>query len=158
MYIQRRDDTPHNEYSRTPLSLRDAMNKLFDESFWSPLDGQGMLPDVPRDLFPKVDISETDTEVKVVANVPGIDPEQVNVEVDEDSLTLSGIIEEERENEDARHYRFEREFGEFRRDFLLPARVDPEKVSADSKNGVITVTLPKVSDESNKKRIEVKGR
>lgn len=143
---------------RGPLSLREAMGRLFDESFWDPFEEGGLLADGRgQTLFPKVDISESDREVKVVANVPGIDPEKVSVEVDEDSLTVSGTIEEEKEDGDARHYRYEREFGEFRRDFLLPSRVDPSKVSAQSRNGVITITLPKVADGGGKKKVRIQG-
>ncbi|MGM0482653.1 MAG: Hsp20/alpha crystallin family protein [Patescibacteria group bacterium] len=155
MQIQRRggDLQPQNQ---GPLSLREAMGRLFDESIWDPFEDTGLLSQDRGGLFPKVDISETDKEVKVIANIPGMDPEKVNIEVDEDSLTLSGTIEEEKEDSNERQYRFEREYGEFYRDFLLPARVDPDKVSAESKNGVITIKMSKVEDKSGRKKVDVK--
>jgi HSP20 family protein len=100
-------------------------------------------------VFPKVDISETDKEIKVVANVPGIDPDKLNVEVGEDYLSLSGKFEKETK-EDGKHgkvYRYEREYGEFRREFALPARVKADQISAKAKNGVLTITLPKSAEE-----------
>ncbi len=141
----------------SPLSLRDAMSRLFDESFWDPLEERGLsIPEKFAGAFPKVDILETEKGVKIVANIPGIDPEKVNIEVDEDSVILSGTIEEEKEESDARHYRFEREYGEFYRDFLLPAKVNPDKVFASAENGVITINLPKSVDKNTRKKIGIK--
>lgn len=140
-----------------PLSLRDAMGRLFDESFWDPFEDNGLMPRSRKELaFPKVNVYETDDEVRVTANIPGIDPENVDIEVDEDTLTLSGVIEDEKEQKDERCYSLEREYGEFYRDIFLPARVDPEKVSAESKDGVITVKMPKIEDKSGRKKIDVK--
>lgn len=156
MQLQRRggDLQPQN-YG--PLSLREAMGKLFDESFWDPFEDSGLMSrDRAGYVFPKVNISETEKEVKVTANIPGIEPEKVNIEVDEDSVTLSGVIEEEREEKEEHHYSFEREYGEFYRDIFLPARVDPEKVSAESKDGVITIKMIKVEDKGGRKKIDIK--
>ena len=148
-YDDQRDDI------RPAVSLREAMNQLFNESFWDPFEDRSMMSN--RLEFPRVDISETDKEVKVVANVPGIDPDKLSIEADEDSLTLSGQIERQDEKQDEKQYRFEREYGEFHRDILLPARVDPDQVSAASKNGVVTIRLPKVEESSGKKKVEVKS-
>ena len=157
MQIQRRSGEIQPRHG-SALSLRDAMSRLFDESFWDPFEERGLSASEQRSsgLFPKVDISENDKEVKITANIPGIDPEKVNIEVDEDSIVLSGTIEEEKEESDARHYRFEREYGEFYRDFLLPARVEPDKVSASAKNGVIVIKLPKSVDKNTRKKVDIK--
>lgn len=109
-------------------------------------------------LFPKVDVEETEYEIRVTANIPGIDAENIDVEVGDDYLSLSGKIEKEDKSED-RHgkmYRYEREFGEFRREFSLPARVNKDGIVAKSRNGVLSITLPKSQDELKKKvKIEV---
>jgi HSP20 family protein len=107
-------------------------------------------------VFPKVDVSETDDEIRVVANIPGIDPENLNIEVGDDYLSLSGKIEKEVKDEDARGkvYRYERERGEFRREFALPARVKSDSISAKAKNGVLTITLPK-SEQEKKHKVKV---
>jgi len=140
MKLQKRDEYPF-------MSLREAMDRLFDESFWGPLER--------RDLFPKVNVSETKTQVKVTAEVPGMDPEKIEVEADENSLSLSGKIEKEEEQKDERFYRYERSYGEFSRTIPLPSAVEPDKVEAQAKDGVLTVTLPK-SKEKSRKKVKVK--
>ncbi len=141
----------------SPLSLREAMGKIFDESFWDPFDDRGLFSNEgSMNTFPKINVSEGEKEIKVVANIPGVDPEKINIEVDEDSLILSGQIEEEKESKGEKHYRFEREFGEFYRDILLPAKVNPDNVLAQAKNGVITINLPKSVDKESRKKIEIK--
>ncbi|MBX4191970.1 Hsp20/alpha crystallin family protein [Candidatus Parcubacteria bacterium] len=107
-------------------------------------------------MFPKVDVSETDREIKVLANVPGIDPNKIDIEVGDDYLSLSGRIEKENKDEkDGKVYRYEREYGEFRREFSLPARVNKDEIVAKAKNGVLSVTLPKSEDEKKTKvRVE----
>ncbi len=142
----------------SPLSLID---RFFDDS-WDPFSM--MMPSLLRSrgltgvssAFPKVDVSETDNEIKVVANVPGIDPDKLDVEVGDDYLSLSGKIEKETKDEDQKGkvYRYEREYGEFRREFALPARVKASAITAKAKNGVLTITLPK-SDEEKKHKVRV---
>ncbi len=150
--LQRRDGFVH------PLSLID---RFFDDSF----DPFSMMsPSLFRNrglgnvstLFPKVDVEETENEIRVTANIPGIDADNINVEVGDDYLSLSGKIEKEDSAEDKRGkvYRYEREFGEFRREFALPARVNKNGIIAKSKNGVLSVILPK-SEEEKKKKVKV---
>lgn len=150
--LQRRDEF------LSPFSLID---RFFDDA----LDPFSMMaPSLFRNrglgnvstLFPKVDVEETENEIKVTANIPGIDAEKINVEVGDDYLSLSGKIEKEEKSEDKRGkvYRYEREFGEFRREFALPARVNKDGIIAKSKNGVLSITLPK-SEEEKKKRVKI---
>ncbi len=105
-----------------------------------------------EDDVPRVDVSETDTEVKVVANVPGINPEDINIDVQDNWMTISGKSEREVETDKStRPYRYERFFGEFRREFTLPDRVKEDQVKATCKDGVLTITLPKVEGEKRGK-------
>lgn len=132
-----------------------------DDSLWEPFS---LIPSLlnfrglsnVNNFFPKVDVEETENEIKVTANIPGVDPNNVNVEVGDDYLSLSGRADKEEKTEDKKGkvYRYEREFGEFRREFSLPARVNKDKIIAKSKNGVLTITLPK-SEEEKKKRVKV---
>ena len=139
------------------LFLRDAMDRLFDESFWSPFGltegdrGRNMAAFVPR-----VDVSETDTEVKVRADIPGIDPDKVNIEVTEDSLALSGSVEKSSEEKGENFYRMERQVGQFSREFVLPSKIDPDSVEAKARNGTITITLKKQPSEQ-KKKVRIKS-
>jgi HSP20 family protein len=131
-------------------SRRDLLNWFFDDLLFDKDDWFSSI--LPWKLtFPKVDISETDEAVKVVANVPGVDPDKIEIEVNENILTLSGVVEKEKEEKNEKFYRFERGYGEFRRQFSLPAKVNPEKVSAKIKNGVLTIILPKAQEELKKK-------
>lgn len=151
--LARRDDA-------NPFSIID---RFFNDSFWDPfgpmmpmLRGRGL--GAVGAAFPKVDIEETDTEIRVTANVPGMDPKHINVEVGDDYLSLSGKIEKEEKQEDKKGkvYRYEREFGEFRREFALPARVNKDGIVAKCKNGVLAITLPK-SEAEKKKRVTVES-
>lgn len=160
--IQKRDDQSQALSRRddfvSPFSLID---RFFDDS-WDPFNM--MAPSLFRSrglgnvstIFPKVDVEELDDEIRVTANVPGIDPNSINVEVGDDYLSLSGKIEKENKEEDKKGkvYRYEREYGEFRREFALPARVKKDSIVAKSKNGVLTITLPK-SEEEMKKRVKI---
>lgn len=142
------------------LSLRDAMNNLFDESIWSPFDHSIMSNFSKSNIgFPKVNISETEKEIVVTANVPGISSEDISVEVNDNILTLSGQMTKENKEEDKekKYYRYERESGSFSRSFSLPAKIDEDKIEAETKNGVLTINLPKLQTEAKKKiQIRVK--
>lgn len=155
--ITKRDDAARTvtPYERSPASIID---RIFDDAFLDPFNT--MLPSLfggrrlasANSFFPKVDVSETDQEIKVIANVPGIDPQKINIEVGDDYLSLTGTIEKEsKDDENGKIYRYEREYGEFRREFALPARVDTEHITAKAKNGVLTITLPKVEVEKKQK-------
>lgn len=131
--------------------MREVMNRFFDENFWAPLTSfeWGV-------SFPRVDVSETSTSVKVKADIPGIDPKNVDIDVRDDRLTISGRSEEEKEEKDESFYRVERSYGEFNRIISLPARVDPASVKATAKNGVLHITIKKAKPVERKKvKIEV---
>lgn len=138
-------------------NMHDAMDRLFGDHFLTPfgrldLDGFGSM----SAFSPKVDVSETETDIKVRAEIPGIDPKDVTIEVTDDSIMMSGTVEKSAEEKDENYYRVERSSGQFSREFMLPAKVDTDSVSADSKNGVITVTLKKQPSEK-KKKVEIKA-
>jgi len=143
----------------SPFSL---VNRFFEDSFIDPFNiltpsllGNRSLSSVNTG-FPKVDVTETDSEIRVTANIPGIDPSNIDIEVGEDYLSLSGKIEKENKEEakNGKIYRFEREYGEFRREFSLPARVKKEGIVAKAKNGVLTLMLPK-SESEQRTRVKI---
>lgn len=143
--------------SRDQFPFRDVLSRMIDDRVLEPLEE--MMPETDitrRALFPKVDVEEDDQNVIVSANVPGVDPNNIDLNVEEDVLSISGTAEREqdRSDEEKQYYHYEREYGEFRRDVPLPAKVDPDNASATSKNGVLRVTLPKVSQDT-RKRIEI---
>jgi len=151
---------PQRSDSRRDLfSLRDAMNRMIDESFFDPFETRPGVGDLTqRALYPKVDIEEDNQNVTVKANLPGVDPNNVDVNVEKDMLTLSGTAEreEDKSDEEQQYYHYEREYGEFRRDIPLSSKVNPNDAKAVSKNGVLTITLPKVSQDTRTK-IEIQN-
>lgn len=109
----------------------------------------------PSEKFmPRIDVYEENDEIKVTAELPGMDEKAVKVELDEGSLTLSGEKKEEHEQKTTHGYRVERRFGSFERSIPLPGRVDVDKAKAEYKNGILTVTIPKV--EEPRKHLEIK--
>lgn len=92
---------------------------------------------------PAVDISETAKEYTVKAELPGVKKEDVKVQVQNGVLTLSGERKIEREDKDEKYHRVERSYGSYSRSFVLPDNVAQDKISAECKEGVVTVRLPK---------------
>jgi HSP20 family protein len=149
----KRDDR-HNG-GLTPLAdLRREMDRLF-ENFFGGWDEGEESPGALAAWSPSVDVEETEREVTVRAEVPGVDPKDIDVRVLDDQLTVAGEKKETTEKREGNVYRRESHYGSFRRTVRLPAGVDPEKVSADYSNGVLTVHLQK-SPTAQPKRIAVK--
>ena len=126
--------------TREMVSLRDAMDRLVGESFfrpWSSLGtffgGEGLA----------VDMYETDDEVVVKASVPGVEPEEIDVKVVGNVLTIKGERKEEKKEEKASYIYLERNYGGFHRSVTLPTEVDVDKAKAEFEHGVLTLTLPK---------------
>ena len=121
-------------------SIHERMNRLFGEAF-----GPSRAPEEGwiRSWEPAVDIYEADDSIVVKAEVPGVERDQVGVEVKDGILTLRGERKFEREVKEENYHRIERSYGSFQRSFTLPSSVDPEKVRATLRNGVLEVTLQK---------------
>ncbi len=107
--------------------------------------------------FPKINISDNEKNIIVTASVPGIAGKDISINVEDNLLTISGHTkrEEEEGKEDSDYYRFEREEGSFTRTVSLPNQVDESKVEAKTKNGVLTITLPKI-EKTNNHKIHIK--
>jgi HSP20 family protein len=105
---------------------------------------------------PRVDMEESEKEIVVKADLPGVDPKDVDVSIVDGALVLRGEKKEEREEKDRNYHRMERFVGEFYREVPLPAGADPDKITACSCKGVIKVTIPK-KPEVLPKKIEVKA-
>jgi HSP20 family protein len=130
-------------------SLRREFNDLFDR-FWS-----GALEPMQFGRWtPAVDISETDEQIVVEAEVPGMEPEQIDVALEGNVLTLKGEKKDVRTDEGQNYHRVERQYGAFVRSIQLPTAVEIDKVSASFKNGVLQVTLPK-SEDAKPKRVAI---
>ena len=104
---------------------------------------------------PVVNVEETDNELVVTADVPGIDPKDLDISLDNNILTIRGERKEEKDEKKKNFHRVERFYGTVQRSVQFPGGVDSSKLSATSKNGVVTITMPK-SAEAKRKKIEVK--
>jgi HSP20 family protein len=121
-------------------SLQKEMNRLF-ERFFEPAWDE--LPSLAAEWAPALEVSETKEALVVKAEIPGIDPKEIQVSLQDQVLTIKGEKRHEKEEKDEHYYRMERAYGAFARSVRLPVAVDGEKVKAAFKNGLLTVTLPK---------------
>jgi HSP20 family protein len=124
----------------TVTSLRREMDRLFDR-FWNGDEFPAM-----GEWNPPMDLSETRDALVAKVEVPGIDPKDIHVHLENGILTVKGEKEKETEKQDERFYRIERSYGSFTRSFRLPVAVDTVKIDAAFKNGVLTVTMPKAAE------------
>jgi HSP20 family protein len=129
-------------------SLQDRINQLFDDSFPCQTDGDGETQLCA--WTPSVDIYETEQGVIIAADLPGVNKEDVTVEVKDNLMTISGHRSTDRACQAVNYYRRERICGNFHRSFTLHAVVLPEQIKAKFKNGVLMVEIPKPTEETTK--------
>jgi HSP20 family protein len=134
----------------TALPLR--VSRLFDGLLDSPWDDT----QPTRQWLPAMDVMETPRAIEILLDLPGIDPESVDVSVQEDRVEISGGRDAVSPPTDARWYRFERPTGSFHRSLRLPVPVDADKAEARTRHGQLHVFLPKTED-AQPKRIQIKG-
>lgn len=137
----RGEDSPY-------LSLRQEMNRLFDDF----VPGRG---DAAGRWAPAIDVRETPEAFVVETEIPGVDPKDVEINVVGDTLTVHGKKESKKETKDDVRHHIERTYGSFSRSVTLPQPVDTERVSATSKDGVLTIQLAK-REEAKARRISIK--
>jgi HSP20 family protein len=147
-------------------SLRQEIDRLFDDfglGFRWPF-GRSLLTAEPllrRKMalakMPAVDFTENEKAYEITADLPGMDEKDIEVKVADGVMTIKGEKQEEKEDKKKDYYLHERSFGSFQRSFELPESVDPDKIEARFKKGVLTVTLPKRPEaQKPAKKIEVK--
>ena len=138
-------------------SFRKEMDRLFDD-FFTPAEGRSFAPAVlAESLWPRIDVEETDHDYIVTAEVPGLDEKNIELNLRDNMLTISGEKREERQDQKRGAAYAERFYGQFRRTIPFDVEVDEDKVDAKFRNGVLTVTLPKSQKpEAKARRIEVK--
>jgi HSP20 family protein len=138
---------------REMMTLRNAMDRLFNDSFvhpahWISLEGEGTIP---------LDVYQTGNDVVVKASMPGFKPEEVDIEITGDILTIKGEHKEEKEVKEKNYLRRELNYGSFSRAVTIPVEVKNEKAEATFENGVLTLTLPK-AEAVKPKQIKVKAK
>ena len=133
---------------RDVFSLRHQMNHLFDGDFGSVVRNDRRLSMWNR--YPKVDIYDNDESLVITAELPGIDKKDIDIDVKGGILTLKGERSFDREVKEEKYYCRERTFGKFERVFRIPVDVDPEKISADYKDGILNINIPKPEEQKPK--------
>lgn len=143
--------------ARRNPSSNDELSRLID-GFFGP--AVGFWPAVANrpngTTWPKFDVSETDSAVHVSAELPGVSQDQIDVEIHADTLRISGEKKDERKVDEHNFHAVERSFGRFERTLSLPAEVDARQADATYKDGVLSITLPKVKPATARK-ISVKS-
>jgi HSP20 family protein len=137
------------------LSGLHRLNTMLDQMF-----GTWPLPESGSSLtsawLPPVDVFEDKDAVKIVAEIPGVRPEDLQLSIENNVLTIRGEKRQTSEDTTDRVHRYERSYGMFERSFVLPATVDPDRIEATIDGGVLTISVPKV-EKARPRQIEVKG-
>jgi len=130
-------------------SLQDEMNRIFNAYFSRMPESGGKSA-----WNPVVDISESDEDIVVYAEIPGLSKDEVKISIQDNVLTLSGEKKKENEKKGKNYHRVERSYGFFERSFSLPSSIASEKVKASYKDGILTIVLPK-TEEAKPKEIHI---
>ena len=140
------------EPAREMMTLREAMDRLFDDTFTRPLSiaGNGW-------AVPAVDMYQTDNEVVVKAALPGMKAEDVQLNVTGEVLTIKGEIKQKEEVKEKAYHLREQRWGMFERSVILPTEVVADKAKADFENGILTIAIPK-AEEAKPKTISIKAK
>jgi HSP20 family protein len=147
-------------------SLHREMNRLFDDVLRAPFTGgrtagqaQAQAAGTPAMINAHMNVSETENEVRVAVELPGVTERDIEVTLNDDLLTIRGEkkIQEERGGEQENFHYVERSYGSFQRSLRLPFDADPEQVRAAFQNGVLTVTVPKSAQQQRSRRIQIQS-
>ena len=142
------------------MSLHRQMNRLFDDAFRG---STGQMPSSQGQggeagmLMPHMDVSETDRELKICAELPGVAEKDIDVRLEDDVLVIRAEKKFERKDGKENYHFVERSYGTFQRAIRLPGPVDPDQVQASFENGVLTVSVPKSEQQARSRRIQIQG-
>lgn len=150
---EKQESTPlRTLFRRGPLrNLRDEMQEFFSNVMGGELEGWPL-----GQVAPTLDVSETNGSVEVRMDLPGMKPEDIDIQVNGNLLMVSGERREEKEETDRAFHRVERRMGSFSRSLTLPCAIREEKVDARYRDGVLSITLPK-TDEAKSRKVQVKS-
>ncbi len=139
-----------------PFREMERMRRKIDNLWDSLLESSGEgLREGMSEWVPSIDLSETKDNIVVQAEVPGMDPKEIDISLSQDILTIRGEKKQGKEEKDENYHFVERSYGAFTRSLRLPRGVQSEKVNASYKNGVLKITIPK-TEEAKKKQVKIK--
>jgi len=134
--------------------LQRRMNSVFEDFFGR--SSSDLWGDATEEFLPRVDVSETGKEMRITAELPGLDEKDVEVTVTSNMLTIKGEKKVEKEEEEGDYYYSERHYGHFERTIALPQGIDTDNAEAKFKKGVLKVTIPKKPEaQSSRRKIEL---
>ena len=140
------------------MSLNRDINRLFDDLLQpSALPTVADTAVVTALITPRINVSETDTEIRVTAELPGVDLDNLEVDVMDDMLVIRGEKTLEQSDEDENYHFVECAYGSFQRTVQLPFAADPDQVQASFENGVLNITVPKSEQQQRTHRIDVQS-
>jgi HSP20 family protein len=128
---------------RDVVNLRDRMNRLFEDMSTRKDEERDIMPGA---WAPSVDIFETENEVVLAAEIPGVDEKDVEIKVEDNNLTIRGERKFEKETKEENYHRIERSYGSFFRSFALPSYIDQDRIEAEHENGVLKIRMPKKAE------------
>ncbi len=128
---------------RDLITLREKMNRLFEEAFTSRGEEKDL---VSSTWTPSVDIYETEQSLVLSAEVPGLKEDDIEIKIEDNTLTIKGERKFEKETKEENYHRIERAYGSFYRSFTLPNYINQDKIEAEHENGVLKITMPKKAE------------
>ena len=140
------------EPMRELSAMREAMNRLWDDTYQWPFRFVATNGGAAQ---PAIDVSETDDQVLVKAVMPGVKPEDLDINISGNTLTIKGETKEEHEDKNGKYYHRECYYGNFARSITIPTDLKADKAEANLENGVLTLSIPK-AEELKPKTIKVK--
>jgi len=147
------------EYQDPMLAIQNEMNRMFDRFFDEPFGLTRIAEQRFPAFMPSVDVSETEKDIKVTAELPGMDEKDIEIRLDHDNLVISGEKKAENEEKGKNFHRVERSYGSFERIIPISSEIEPDKIEAVFQKGVLNVTLPKpASTVSKTRKIEIKAK
>lgn len=136
----------YNPRAYRPTTFSSLLDKFFDDTF------QGGLQ---MDFTPSVDIAETEKAFEIQMQLPGVKKSDVNIEIDNNQLVVSGERKFENETNDKNYHSRESYYGKFSRSFNMPDIVNVDKINATQEDGILTITLPKDEKKTSRKHIKI---
>lgn len=136
---------------RDLVTLREKMNRLFEDAVTARGEEKDMISST---WAPSVDIYETENALILTAEVPGVDENDIEIKIEDNTLSLKGERKFEKESKEENYHRIERSYGSFYRSFTIPRQIDQDKIKAEHDNGVLRITMPK-KPESKPKSVKV---
>jgi len=150
--VTRKSDTTPKRWDDSFVGFHREMNNLFSEFFRDFYDME------PGNMQLSVDVQESDKDVQVTVDLPGVDEKDIELSLEKDSLTIKGEKKHESEKKDGNFHRIERSYGSFQRTVVLPCEVEDEKAEAKYKNGVLYISMPKRKEaRAERKKISIKS-